>query len=278
MTLPKTTWSTRAGSRPDRSSAPRAATTPSSTAPRSLSAPPNAPNGVRAPTRMTTSSSGGGIPLIVADQRVQRVALDLPAPVEERQLDHERDADDLAAELLDQPERRRHRPAGREQIVDGEDLLAGPDSVHVDRERVPAVLELVLDFDRLPGELAELPHRHEARAELVGERAAEDEAAGLDADDDLDARVLVPRGQMVDDVVEGRRVLEERRDVLEEDALGREVLDVADLRTELGDFHDGPYVRRPSARQASVPTRGGRARGAAGQRGPAWRQGPAAHS
>src|SRR5437660_1308598 len=208
MTLPKTTWSTRAGSRPDRSSAPRAATTPSSTAPRSLSAPPNAPNGVRAPARMTTSSSGVGIPLIVADQRVQRVALDLLAPVEERQ-------------------------------------------------RVPAVLELVLDFDRLPGELAELPHRHEARAELVGHRAAEDEAAGLDADDDLDARVPVPRGQMVDDVVEGRSVLEERRDVLEEDALGREILDVADLRAELGDFHDGSYVRRPSASQASMPTGGG---------------------
>src|SRR5207245_5091355 len=69
------------------------------------------------------------------------------------------------------------------------------------------------------------------------------------------ARVLMPRGKMVDDVVERRSVLEERRDVLEEDALGREVLDVADLRAKLGHFHDASHVRRPSARQARIPTR-----------------------
>ena len=59
------------------------------------------------------------------------------------------------------------------------------DRVGVHLEAVGAVLELVGRLDRLPGQLAGLPRRHEAAAEPVGERAAEDEAARLGAEDDV---------------------------------------------------------------------------------------------
>src|SRR5262249_29288830 len=79
------------------------------------------------------------------------------------------------------------------------------------------------------------------------ERAAEDESAGLDADDDLDALALIVRGEQIDDTPEGGAVLQQRCDVLEKDALGREVLDVADLCSERGDvvhWRASSYRRR----------------------------------
>src|SRR5207249_6099115 len=87
---------------------------------------------------------------VVDDQGMQRIVLELVAPVKERQLDHECDADDAAAELLDEAEGRGHRASRCQQVVDGEHPLTRHDRVRVDGERVPAVLELVLHLDRLP--------------------------------------------------------------------------------------------------------------------------------
>src|SRR5207249_4527360 len=62
---------------------------------------------------------------------------------------------------------------------------------------------------------------------------------------------LVALHEGVDDVTERRAVLQERGDVLEEDALGREVLDVTDLPLEIGGVHrglsyiDGAVRKRP---------------------------------
>src|SRR5204863_85400 len=87
----------------------------------------------------------------------EREALELVAAVEEGELDQERHADDVAPELLDQPERRGHRAARGEQVIDGEYALPRLDRVLVDGERVAPVLELVLDLDGLARELAERP-------------------------------------------------------------------------------------------------------------------------
>src|SRR5205823_4904724 len=65
--------------------------------------------------------------LVVDDEGMERVVLQLAATMEERELDQERHADDVAPELLDQPERRGHRAARGEQVVDGEHALARPD-------------------------------------------------------------------------------------------------------------------------------------------------------
>ena len=52
-------------------------------------------------------------------------------------------------------------------------------------EAVRPVLELVRRLHGLPRQLAGLAGGHEAATEPVGERAAEDEAAGLRAEDDV---------------------------------------------------------------------------------------------
>ena len=68
----------------------------------------------------------------------------------------------------------------------------------------------------------------EARAELVGHRRGEDEAARLDADDGVDLLPLELGGERVDDPAEALGVLQERRDVVEVDARLREVRHLAD--------------------------------------------------
>jgi hypothetical protein len=179
--------------------------------------------------------------------------------VEEGQLDQEGQPHHDAAGLFDEPEGRRHRAPRREQVVHDQDALAGRDGVLVHGQGVAPVLELVLDRDRLRRQLPELPDRDEPRAELVRQGAAEDEPPGLDPDDDLDTGLDVAGGELVQDALEGLRVPQEGRDVLEEDALRREILDVPDLRPQLGQVHvESPPLGTGGGRRA---TRLGAARG-----------------
>ena len=136
-----------------------------------------------------------------------------------------------------------HGAAGREQVVDDEDPLAGLDGVAVDLEGVGAVLERVLDGQRLGRQLAQLADRHEARVQLVRHRRREDEPARLHAHDDVDLLVAVRLEHQVDRLLVGRGVLEQRRDVVEQDAGLREVGDLADLRAKRLGGHRGRDLR-----------------------------------
>src|SRR5204862_1270742 len=126
----------------------------------------------------------------VLDDAGHASAVEPVAALQEVELDEEREPDDLALEALDELDRALDGAAGGEEVVDDEDLLAGLDGVAVDLERVRAVLERVLDRDRLGRQLAELPDRDQARIQLVGHRGAEDEAARLHPDDDVDLLAL----------------------------------------------------------------------------------------
>ena len=116
----------------------------------------------------------------VRDERAELVLLESPATAEERELDHEVDTDDGAAELLDETGDRLHRPAGREHVVVDDDSRAASDRVGRDLERVLAVLERIGRGDGLRRELARPPRRDEA-------------AAGLDRDRRRRARSRGPR-------------------------------------------------------------------------------------
>ena len=81
----------------------------------------------------------------------------------------------------------------------------------------------------LGGQLAFLADRDEALVQRVGQRRAEDEAARLDAGDLVDLHVLVAVHQFVHGGAKTGRVLEQRGDVAELDALFRIVRDGADV-------------------------------------------------
>src|SRR5262245_10403839 len=80
-------------------------------------------------------------------------ALDAPPPPEVGEVDHDGRADDLAPHRLDDADRGLERPAGRDEIVDQEHLLAARDRVGVHLDAVAPVLERVHLADRRVREL-----------------------------------------------------------------------------------------------------------------------------
>ncbi|MPM19014.1 hypothetical protein SDC9_65432 [bioreactor metagenome] len=149
--------------------------------------------------------------------------------VQEGQLHQHRDVHQLGPEPVDQARGRGEGAAGGQHVVDHQHPGTGPDRVGVDGQRLGAVLQVVADLVRLGGQLAGLADRHETGPQGDRHRGADDEATGLHADHHVD----VGRGgrdELVDGGPEAGRVAEQRGDVLEADALLREVRDVADQR------------------------------------------------
>ena len=157
------------------------------------------------------------------------------------------DADDLAAELLDELDLRLRRAAGREHVVVDQHALARATiasacSSSASKPYSSAYFALTVRHGSLPG----LRAGDEAAAEPAGERAAGDEAARLGAEHEVGLARLGPRRR-------GRRpsrasasaVGEQRHDVLEDDPRLREVRDVADHRLR------GPSTRSWRARPAA---------------------------
>ena len=108
------------------------------------------------------------------------------AAFEEVEFDCEGEAGDFSAELLDELYGGFHGAAGSEEIVYEDDALAGLDGVEMDFKGVGAVLKIVGNAGDGSGELAGLAYGNEAGVEAVSEGGAEDEAAGFDAEDEVD--------------------------------------------------------------------------------------------
>src|SRR5262249_39227930 len=89
-----------------------------------------------------------------------------------------------------------------------------------------------------------------------------DEPAALDADDEIDALVLERDRQAVDRSAQAGRVLQQRRDVVEENAGFREIGDVSNLGLEIVHGHEAENpVSRPVGASASTSTSSTRAPG-----------------
>src|SRR5438034_6162783 len=85
----------------------------------------------------------------VLDDARDAPAVQAVASLEEVELDEEAETDDLALQSLDQLDRALDGPARGQQVIDDEHPLPGADRVTMDLERVRAILEGVLDGDRL---------------------------------------------------------------------------------------------------------------------------------
>ncbi len=129
---------------------------------------------------------------------MDRAAGQFRAAAQEAQFDQEGGPDDLAADGLDELDRGRGRAAGREHVVDDQDLRPLRERVGVRLDGVRAVLESVGRRLHRARELPLLADGDHARAEAVGDRRREEEAARLDAGDDLHALPDKRLGQAVD--------------------------------------------------------------------------------
>lgn len=126
---------------------------------------------------------------------------------------------------------------GGNDIVDNQDLLTRLNGVFLHLEQVDAILLPVLGRHARARQLALLANGSEADGAAEGQTRPEEEAAGVQADDDVRGRFGV---ELLDLEVEGRdegfvdgRVEEEGHDVDEVDALDGEVGEVAQGGLEL---------------------------------------------
>ena len=166
--------------------------------------------------------------LVVVEEAENVVIGEAGAALEEVELDGEGEADDFSAQLLDELDGGFHGAAGGEQVVDEDDALAGLDGVEMDFEGVGAVFEIIGDAGDGGGKLFGLADGDEAGIKAVSERGSKDEAAGFNAEDEIDLLLEVVGGEGVNELGEAGLVLEDGGDVVEEDAGLGKIRDGAD--------------------------------------------------
>ena len=121
----------------------------------------------------------------VLDDAGDSATLQPVAALEEVELDQEREADDLALEPLDELDRAWTVPPVASRSSTISTFCPG----WIASRWISSVFEpysSAYSTDRLGRQLAQLPHRDQPGVELVGHRRAEDEAARLHPDHDVD--------------------------------------------------------------------------------------------
>ena len=137
------------------------------------------------------------------------------------------------------------RAAGREHVVVDQNARPVRDHVRVQLESVLSVLECVCGADRLGRQLAGPSGRNEAATDLVRDRSPEDEPARLGTDDQVGLLLCPPLRKLVDRILEGLGIREQRRDVLEPDTRLGPVRYLSNL---LGEIHPIMLTQAGAAR------------------------------
>ena len=106
-----------------------------------------------------------------------------------------------------------------------------------DLQPVGAVLEAVVHADHLARQFAWLPHWAEADPAGGGQGGANDEAAALDAHDQVRLQSIADLAQLPHHLLPGGDLAHQRCDVAEQDAGLGEIRDVAHQRAQLDGAH-----------------------------------------
>ena len=93
----------------------------------------------------------------------------------------------------------------------------------MDFERIRPVFERVFFRNLRAGKLPGLADRDETATKRVGQRCAEDVAAGLDPNDRIDVLVAVPVDEEVDRGVIAGFIAKQRGDIAKENTRNREI-------------------------------------------------------
>ena len=201
---------------------------------------------------------GGLEALFLSGEESVDGSVELVAAVKEVELHHEKEADQVTSELADErtgsgggstchvklagcsqekeTSSQKSQLTSSNNVVHNNDLLTRLDRVLLHLEVVGSVLLLVALGHALAGELALLPDGHEAGAQPERQSRAKEEAAALEADDNVDAALLADGGveglgdlqlQRAHQAGEVGVVGEDGHDVLEQDARRGEVRELA---------------------------------------------------
>jgi cation diffusion facilitator CzcD-associated flavoprotein CzcO len=177
----------------------------------------------------------GALMSFESDQGAHRHAelADLLGAAEIGEIDDEAGGQNVGADLLEQLAGRLGGAAGRDQIINQDDAFALEHRVLMHLHLVDAVFQRVADAHALERKFPFFADRHEAGRNLMGDRAAEDEAARLDARHLVDLAAGPGLHQFVDRTAERARIAQQRGDVAKHDPRLGIVRDVADRSLEI---------------------------------------------
>src|SRR5207247_5706143 len=99
-----------------------------------------------------------------------------------------------------------------------EDAVSATNRVLVNLEAVGAVLERIAHAHALGWQLLRFTHRNKTCAQRVGQGRREDKTARFNADNHVNAGILVMLLEPVDGVMKALAVLQQRGDVIEQDS------------------------------------------------------------
>src|SRR3954463_4002080 len=151
----------------------------------------------------------------ISQERNDRRRLELFSALQEVQFDQENRCDEVAADFLDESDRRSGRPASREQIVDQNHFLAVFYRIDVQFHLSFAVLQSISGRFRFIGKPSFFPQRHKPDPELVGNGRSEQEAARINADHLVDLFAATFAQEKVAAVAEQRAILQDGGNILE---------------------------------------------------------------
>src|SRR5439155_25876996 len=144
----------------------------------------------------------------------------------------------------------------RKQVVDQNDLFAPRDGVDVQFHFRFAVLEGVFRTLGFVGQPAFFSQRHKTDPELVGHSLPEKESARIDSYNLVDSFALKPFQKKIDRRPKKCAVLQNRRDVFEDDAFLRKIRHVADAGAQPLDDVGIHRAMLAGTRLRSTPTSG----------------------
>src|SRR6185503_9431635 len=132
--------------------------------------------------------------------------------------------------------------ASGQQIVGNKNACSLRDGVFVHFEGVEAVLEFIADLLCSRGKLLGFAHRNEPCTKVISESRSEDEAAGLDTDHDIGTGRRNHFGEPIDNSAKSSLVLQQRCDVVKQDARLREVRNFANQLLKI--VHAYPLISK----------------------------------
>ena len=132
------------------------------------------------------------------DQGADRQSLKFFSSVQEGQFNEKRDGDNLGPDFSQQGRRRTGRSARGEEIIDQRNSTSRFDRVHMDRDRVGPVLEIIRLLVSLVREFAFLPHRNESGVQFERSSSRKYEPSGIDAHDSVNRAWCQVLRQQVD--------------------------------------------------------------------------------
>ena len=135
--------------------------------------------------------------------------------------------------MAQQANARRHGAAGRQQIIQDHDSLAGADGIGLHFNPVRAVFQRVIKANALTRQLALLAEHDEAKPQFQRERGSHQKAAAFNAGQKVRLIGADRLRHARHGSAPGRAVPEQGGNVIEKNARLRKIRDAADMRLEI---------------------------------------------